>query len=90
MIEFTDGRYREVVGDYTINVWETNPREVVAYPTDREYADCIQIDGRGMVFEVRGPEQGYGYHSGSPEDRAAPLALIERMIAVWRALGGGP
>lgn len=86
-ITFTDGRYTEVVGDYTIRVWE-HAREVTAFPTGREYEDTAEVGDHGVVFGVQERERGYGHNGDLAEDRAFPVALIERMIAVWRALGG--
>lgn len=86
-IKFTDGRYTEVVGDYTIRVWE-HSREVTAFLTGHEYEDTAEVSDQGVVFGVQERERGYGHNGDLAEDRAFPVTMIERMIAVWRALGG--
>ena len=71
-IKFTDGAYSEDFGDWTIRAIE-NPLGSPYLVGSDSARNRIVLDSDGdFVIDAR----------------CAPLALIERMIAVWRALGG--
>ena len=85
-IKFTDGKHTEVVGDYTVTVWESG--SVYAALTSDPYEDVADIGGTddaALTFSVQDRERGT--YADSPEARTIPLTVIRRLIELHDGVG---
>ena len=71
-IEFTDGVYTEDFGEWSVRAYENPLGSPSVHASDPNRNRVILDHDSEFVIDAR----------------CVPLDLIERMIAVWRALGG--